>query len=427
MTFLFDTACEIVEEALQGATRQKIVTTASNQKTLGSALHKLRIGFQSNTLQAGSQQIPLNKFIKEYDRLNREEGLHVLHDWDGVSDKVNDNTIPIDVLDYLIDNRGSDQTDRAVLEILVDYYFLYLLALLSLRIWDSGDPDENLDRLDRLLNLLQGDNGSGQLFAENPGTLILIATSHYELEEYGYGTLLEKVRTLNRSNRNDIALSHAACMGGHLRFGFEASYIRDIVLMRNDNTADYPWLCFALSTLMAEYTRLHDLKICNRQRETIVEGLLNGLSPDARAFMGDQIPDSLLSCATERNLFRKHFHDHKDPLLEEAEQHRPKDDSYSPLSLFFNFSQNILKGSVIDALLRGKPWDLTLNDLLTGTPNGSTKNILRKDLAITLMGYARRNPNRIRGRMIPAIVYDPKAGHRAFTITVRKLSSLDTV
>ena len=427
MTFLFDTACEIVEEALQGATRQKIVTTASNQKTLGSALQKLRIGFQSNTLQVGSQQIPLSNFIEEYDRLNRQEGLHVLHDWDGVSDKVNENTIPIDVLDYLIDKRGNDQTDRAVLEILVDYYFLYLLALLSIRIWDSGDPDENLDRLDQLLNVLQGDDGSGQLFAENSGTLILIATSHYELEEHGYGTLLEKVRTLNRSNRNDIALSHAACMGGHLRFGFEASYIRDIVLMRNDNTADYPWLCFALSTLMNEYTRLHDLKIFNKQRETIVEGLLNGLSPDARAFMGDRVPDSLLSCETERNLFRRNFHDHKDSLIEEAEQHRPKDDNYSPLSLFFNFSQNILKGSVIDALLRGKPWDLTLNDLLTGIPNGSTKNMLRKDLAITLMGYARRNPNRILGRMMPAIVYDPKAGQRAFTITIRKLSSLDTV
>lgn len=427
MTFLFDTACEIVEEALQGVTRQEIVTTASNQKTLGGALHQLRIGFQSNTLQAGSQQIFLRKFVGSYDRLNRQEGLHVLHDWDGVSDKVNKNTIPVDVLDYLIDKRGSDHLDRAVLEILVDYYFLHLLALLSLRIWDSDDPDDNLNRLDQLLNILQGDNGSGQLFAKNAGTLILIATSHYEIEEHGYGTLLEKVRNLNRNNRNDIALSHAACIGGHLRFGFEASYIRDIVLMRNDNTADYPWLCFALSTLMAEYTRLHNLKICNRQRETIVEGLLNGLSPDARAFMGDQPPDSLLSCETERNLFRRHFHDHKNSLLEEAEQHRPRDDDYSPLSLFFNFSQNILKGSVIDALLRGKIWNLTLNDLLTGIPDGSTKNILRKDLAVTLMGYARRNPNRIRERMMPAIVYDPKAGHRAFTITIRKLGGLDTV
>ena len=68
MSFLFDSACEIVEEALQGATRQKIVTTASNQKTLGSALQKLRIGIQSNTLQVGSQQIPLSNFIEEYDR-----------------------------------------------------------------------------------------------------------------------------------------------------------------------------------------------------------------------------------------------------------------------------------------------------------------------------------------------------------------------
>ena len=47
-------------------------------------------------------------------------------------------------------------------------------------------------------------------------------------------------------------------MGSHLRFGFEATYGRDTVVMRDDNVADYPWLCFALATLMREYARCRE-------------------------------------------------------------------------------------------------------------------------------------------------------------------------
>ena len=37
------------------------------------------------------------------------------------------------------------------------------------------------------------------------------------------------------------------------------------------------------------------------------------------------------------------------------------------------------------------------------------------------MGYARANPDTIRGRPMPVIVYDPRAGRRAFDITIGKL------
>ncbi len=57
--------------------------------------------------------------------------------------------IPIDVLDYVIARRGAEPLDPIVLAILLDYYFLHLLSLLSLRIWDEGDADANLDRLER--------------------------------------------------------------------------------------------------------------------------------------------------------------------------------------------------------------------------------------------------------------------------------------
>ena len=82
---------------------------------------------------------------------------------------------------------------------------------------------------------------------------MLIGTSHFEPEEWGYGKLLARVRTLNERHQFEIGLGHAASMGCHLRFGFEAQCGRDTLALRDDNIADYPWLCFALAAVMKEY------------------------------------------------------------------------------------------------------------------------------------------------------------------------------
>src|SRR5437763_1625724 len=81
-----------------------------------------------------------------------------------------------------------------------------------------------------------------------------------------------------------IALAHAVSMGSHLRFGFEASYGRDTVVMRDDNVADYPWLCFALRTVTDEYARLVGEGASDEDKAPLAEAILNGLSADARAF-----------------------------------------------------------------------------------------------------------------------------------------------
>jgi hypothetical protein len=416
----FAGACSLIETALAGATRQAIVADVSTAKDLRQALLRLRDRMRSHVWKAGAGPIDLEPIVKPYDRQTRLDGFHVLHDWDGTADKVNEDIIPVDVLHYLIDTRGTERPDAAGVAILLDYYFLHLLALLSLRVWDEGDADDHLDRLNRMLGELQGTNGSGQLFVGNAETLILIATSHFEIVEKGYAKLLERVRMLNRPHRTNVALGHAASMGSHLRFGFEATYRRDTVRMREDNVADYPWLCFALVTVMREYARLHAAGVTGAERDAIVEGMLNGLSPDARAFVG-QPPASLSACEGERGEFRDLFCRYRMELLEEFERHRPSEQTYSPLSLFFNFSHNILKGTVVDALLRGRVWRLTFNDLLTGGSVGEGIGSSKQALARTLMDYARANPDPIGGRMVPAIVYDPRTGHEAFTVTMRKI------
>ena len=164
------------------------------------------------------------------------------------------------MLHFLAEQRGAEPASDVELAILLDYYFMHVLALLTMRIWDDGDPDENLDRLNAMLAELQGPNGSGQQFAADAETLMLIGTSHYEPEEWGYGKLLAKVRTLDERHQFRIGLGHASSMGCHLRFGFEAQCGRDTLALRDDNIADYPWLCFALAAVMREYARLADAR-----------------------------------------------------------------------------------------------------------------------------------------------------------------------
>ncbi len=422
MDIPFEQTCAILESALRGSARQDIVDEFASATSLGAALHQLRDAMRANRFRARGHQIFLDRASTAYDGRTRAEGFHILHDWDGVAQQTNPDIIPIDVLHFLAEQRGTEPAGRVELAILLDYYFMHVLALLTMRIWDEGDADDNLARVDALLAELQGPNGSGQQFAADAATLLLIGTSHYEPHEWGYDTLLSRVRTLNERHQLEIGLGHAASMGCHLRFGFEAQCGRDTLALRDDNIADYPWLCFALAAVMTEYSRLADANIENRNIAMIEESLLNGLTPDARAFVG--VPPPVLSRSeSDRARFAAGFARHKEALLEAFERYRPTDAAYSPLSFFFNFSHNVVKGTVVDALLWGEAWDVSMNDLLTGVTRPGLDEGSAQLLATTLMGYARSNPDRIRGRLMPVIVYDPQAGRRAYSVTIEKLSA----
>jgi hypothetical protein len=133
-------------------------------------------------------------------------------------------------------------------------------------------------------------------------------------------------------------------------------------------------------------------------------------------------PASLSESESDRVRFVEGFTRHKSALLESFPKYRPSDQAYSPLSFFFNFSHNVVKGTVVDALLWGEAWDVPLTDLLTGVPRAGLEEGSQQLLATTLMAYARSNPDRIRGRLMPVIVYDPQAGRRAYTVALEKLS-----
>lgn len=431
MQIPFEQACAIVGAVLQGTARREIVDGVS-APTLGAALLQLREAMRGNQFRARGRQFFLDRVITSYDGRTVADGFNILRDWNGVAQRFNPDIIPIDVLNFLVDQRGAEPCGPTEPAILLDYYFMHVLALLTMRVWDDGDPDENLSRVDALLGDLQGPEGSGQLFAADAATLMLIGTSHYEPEEWGYGKLLARVRTLNERHRFEVGVSHAQSMGCHLRFGFEAQCGRDTLALRDDNIADYPWLCFALAEAMQEYVRMSAGVLENRPasaeataarlRSVVEEALLNGLTPDARAFVGVP-PASLAQSEGDRARFVEGYTQHRAALLESFQRYRPSDASYSPLCFYFNFSHNVVKGTVVDALLWGEAWDVTLNDLLTGVPRPGLEDESKRLLAATLMGYARSNPDRIRGRLMPVIVYDPQAGRRAYTVTMEKLGA----
>jgi len=440
MEITFDQACGLVEAALQGDTRRQIVAGLGG-KTLAESLHVLRDAMRANRFKAGGTQVFLDRAIKSFDGRTRAEGFHILHDWDGVAQQTNPDIIPVDVLHFVAEQRGAEPASRVEPAILLDYYFMHVLSLLTMRVWDDGDPNANYDRVNAMLDELQGPNGSGHQFAADAETLMLIGTSHYEPEEWGYGKLLSRVRTLDEVHQFRIGLGHAASMGCHLRFGFEAQCGRDTVLLRDDNVADYPWLCFALAAVMREYDR-RVAGTGNRQPGTrndadppapgsrlpapetaiLEEALLNGLTADARAFVGVP-PPSLSDSEAERQQFIEGFTRHKDALLASFPRYRPAESGYSPLSFYFNFSHNVVKGTVVDALLWGEAWDVSLNDLLTGVPRAGLEEGSQHLLATTLMAYARSNPDRIRGKLMPVIVYDMQSGRRAYTVAMEKLTS----
>ena len=415
----FDAARALLEELLAGPGRQQIVAEARQAENLREALLSLRTSMRSHRWTCAGETFDFGRAIEKLDRKTRQVGFHVLNDWDGIADRVNDDTIAVDVLHYLIDRRGDEPATEPRLTILLDYYFMHVLALLAVRVWDDGDANANLDAVQRLLELLQGPAGSGQPFAADAETLLLIATSHYEMYERGYAVLLEQVRTLDTRHQLKVALGHAASMGCHLRFGFEATYGRDTINMRDDNVADYPWLLYAVSTLMREYEQMRTAGADDAVRAPVVEALVNGLSGDARALVGKP-PASIAAFEGERLAFVEAFQAHRRELLPAFERFRPGELSYSPLSFFFNFSHNVVKGTVIDALLEERPWPVTFNDVLTSRGEDEDTQY-RAALARTLMDYARANPQTIRGRLMPVIVYDPAAGRRAFGVAMQKL------
>jgi hypothetical protein len=144
-------ACAALETLLNGPLRASVVDAAARQPTMARALAYLVERMRAHAWRAGEIEIALGDVIDGLDRATRLEGFHVLHDWNGKADAVTANTIAIDAVEFASGLIGDRPAGREALALALDYYFLYLLALVAMRSWDDGEPGANLDRVTRLL------------------------------------------------------------------------------------------------------------------------------------------------------------------------------------------------------------------------------------------------------------------------------------
>jgi hypothetical protein len=314
---------------------------------------------------------------------------------------------------------GWVRAGRRALAILLDQYFLTVLSLLAVRAWDDGDANANLDRVTALLRDLGGPNGSGHRFIDDAETLLLLAVSYFHPEQRGYDSILERVRTLDTAHRLRFALPCAAIMASHLRWGLRFMYRRELGLMRADNEVDYRWVLFSLVTLMRAYSAMRAEAVDGAERERVVEGLLNGLSADAWAFV-EKAPAFLRPLQAEHDEFRDLLAQRRTDLLREFEGQRPTPATYSPLSFATNFLSNAAVAMVVVALRDDEPHP-SLDALFTRERGDVSSAGSAARLAQKLMDYSVANAGRVVGSTAPLIVVDPYDAVHCFNTAVRVL------
>jgi hypothetical protein len=422
--------CDLLDSILADGTRARLVDRFSTGTSLSAKLRSLRSSMADHRFD----EVPgrLATLIRKLDRRTRQDGFRVLHSWNHQTHRFTEDIVPVLLLDFFERVEVDDPDHRVTLAILLDYYFLHLLSLCAMRVWDAEDSDVLLERLTGLVATLQGEQGSGHQFVSNAETLLIYALSQFHPEEQAYDRIIGRVSTLAWSHQLEFARVSASVLSAHLRWGFWLMYGRDVVRMRDDNVGDYPWLLYATLTLMRAYTgslpdeagAVGDAGTAEEvSRDAILGSLLQALAADPWAFRGTA-PPSLQSYEREYAEMRRLLVEHGGQLLEDLEPFRPERTSYAPLALHFNFPHNTLVAIVTLALLESKPQMLPLNALFDeafeGGPDDSGGET-QEGLARILMAFSGASPDRLGYRGAMLVAYDPLSGMRSFSMTVDTL------
>jgi hypothetical protein len=410
--------CDVLQDALVGPLRREMVEEAMAFEDIGRALRRLRSAMAAHAFQTRSSRLDLAAMVRKLDLRTRRDGFRILHSWNFRTHAFTEENTPVLMLDYFADIGVVRGSEREALAILLDHYFLQVLSLLALRAWDEGRAGAVLDRIGGLIEHLQGPKGSGHRFVAYVETLLILGISQFHPEEKAYDRLIEKAWTLDEKRRLDFARLSTAVLGSHLRWGFGVMYRRDLVRMRADNTGDYPWLLTSLGTLMRAYAGMQQEGAEGRERDEIVEGLMNGLSPDPWAFFGD-VPAALAGYEAEHREFAELFGSHRESLLADFVRLRPDTTVYSPIHLHFNFPHTALVSKVLIALHRGSDQNLPVDALLVGDRTAEGAEPAR--LARTLMDYSRVNPQGFDAHGAMLVVHDPQAGLRHYNMALHAI------
>jgi hypothetical protein len=374
---------------------------------------------RSHSFANGGAPLSLRSLVHSFDARSRREGLHVLEGWDYRAHKFPDDIVPVLLLDYCARLGIPEEFERASLAILLDQYFLSILALLAVRAWDDGDANANLDRVTSLLDDLHGPGGGGLRVIEDADTLLLLAIAYYNPEEDSFDRLMRKVRQLDDAHRQRLALPFAGILGSHLRWGLRFMYSRDLGKMRDDNVVDYPMLLFAIAALLRSYARICVEGIQGSDREVVVEGLLNGLAADPWAFTGS-MPSCLSENRAEYDECRELLTAYRGELLSDLERHQPSGTGYSPLGFSCSFLSNAAVVIVAIAMRGANAREqASLNSLFTRGRAGVTPELSAEVLAERMMRFSSEEPERLGWGGAPLIVHDERDAIQWFN-TVRR-------
>jgi hypothetical protein len=394
----FAELCDALEELLGGTSRAEILDRLP--RASGDPAAALRDGMRAHRFSA-SKRFALGGLVEALDAATVRDGFHVLHTWDPVAHRFLPDNTPVLLLGYLRSVRGRDP--RMEQALLLDAYFLFLLVLLAMRAWDTEDANAAMDRLDGLLGLLQGAEGSGRPFVRGWPMLIGLAIAQYQPDERGFDALLGKLRSLDGPHERAVALGNAANFGAHLRWGSRFMYDGDVERMRADNVVDYPWVMHAAATLT------HAVAGGDRS-PAMVEGLLHILGADPGIVLAPgEVPAVVAAMAAEREACAVTLREHRGLLVEACTAWRPAGERFAPLGFHFNFLHNVLTAALAVAIADGAP-PVPLDDLLLSAPGSSRRLADTPDVLAHQLGLYAAHPDRLGAKRAPLIVYDAAWG-----------------
>ena len=404
-------AFSILEHALRETTRVEILDAVQRSRDSTTAIARLRTRMREHTFPTSGAPLVLDRIVHDLDRRTRAEGFYALQSWDYHAHRFVDDPTAILMLNRVASRGASAVAEQAVLSALLDQYFLWILGLLALRAWDGEDPNTNLDRVTDLLRLLTPAREHGSALVEDAALLLLLAVSQYHPQEQAYHSLLERVCSLDTAHRTRIAVFAAATLGGHLRWGFRFMYQHDYARMRDDNVVDYPWLFFALETLLDRYGEVVDKGASEGDTAVITTALINGLSADPWLLTDERSLSPQLHRRWRQRVGER-LSQCNSGLLAQLAEHRPDAKRFSPLSFDCNYLHNLIVAMIEVATTEASAQE-SLDSLLI-TADGDAVRALGS--ARRLARYAACTAQAVGGASL--IAYDSFNGSKCFDVAL---------
>src|ERR1700743_2336673 len=132
-------ACQLLASILGSNARREILGAALSSGGPRPALQRLRDGMRSHCLRTANASFQLGPIVETFDSQIPGKGFHILHDWDGQAERLTPEIIPVDLIQYFLSLSPKTYSPEAALRVLLDYYFMYLIALLAVGAWREGD------------------------------------------------------------------------------------------------------------------------------------------------------------------------------------------------------------------------------------------------------------------------------------------------